>query len=192
MYQNTPPVGTIVWRDLTVPDAAAIRDFYARVVGWRAEPVSMGNYNDFNMLPPDGSDPAAGICYARGTNADLPPQWLMYIVVDDVDQSAAVCVKLGGAIVAPAHAAWAADRFCVIRDPAGAVCALSNHRPPRDAASRRLRSRRHPDRLEADLADAVNALIAELGGATLSECRRRHGRRRRRGAYSPRACRHRC
>jgi uncharacterized protein len=127
MYQNTPPVGSIVWRDLTVPDAAAIRDFYARVVGWRAEPVSMGSYNDFNMLLRDGSEPAAGICYARGTNADLPPQWLMYIVVDDVDQSAANCVKLGGSIVSPARG-MGGGRFCVIRDPAGAVCAL--YQPP--------------------------------------------------------------
>lgn len=123
MYQNTPPVGSIVWRDLTVPDAAAIRDFYARVVGWRAEPVTMGNYNDFNMLPLEGSDPAAGICYARGANADLPPQWLIYIVVEDVDQSATDCVKLGGSIVSPARG-MGGGRFCVIRDPAGAVCAL--------------------------------------------------------------------
>ncbi len=127
MSENTPPVGTIIWRDLTVPDAAAIRDFYARVVGWRAQPVSMGNYNDFNMLPPDTEEPAAGICYARGTNADLPPQWLIYVVVEDVDQSAADCVKLGGAVVAPPRG-MAGGRFCVIRDPAGAVCGL--YQPP--------------------------------------------------------------
>ncbi len=127
MAENTPPVGTVIWRDLTVPDAAAIRDFYARVVGWRAEPVNMGSHTDFNMLPPDGSEPAAGICHARGVNADLPPQWLMYIVVDDVDQSATDCVKLGGTIVSPQRS-MGGGRFCVIRDPAGAVCAL--YQPP--------------------------------------------------------------
>jgi predicted enzyme related to lactoylglutathione lyase len=123
MSENTPPAGTIVWCDLTVPDASAIRDFYARVVGWRAEPVNMGGYTDFNMMPPDGGDAAAGICYARDANADLPPQWLLYIVVDDVDDSAAECVKLGGAIVSPPRS-MGAGRICVIRDPAGAVCAL--------------------------------------------------------------------
>jgi predicted enzyme related to lactoylglutathione lyase len=127
MSENTPPAGTIVWCDLTVPDAAAIRDFYARVVGWRAMPVNMGNYHDFNMFPPEGTDPAAGICYARGTNADLPAQWLMYVVVDDVDQSAADCVKLGGTVVSPPRGMMG-GRFCVIRDPAGAVCAL--YQPP--------------------------------------------------------------
>ena len=38
-----PPVGTVAWTDLTVPDAEGIRDFYARVVGWVPEPVAMGN-----------------------------------------------------------------------------------------------------------------------------------------------------
>jgi predicted enzyme related to lactoylglutathione lyase len=127
MSENTPPVGTIVWRDLTVPDAAAIRDFYARVVGWRYESVSMGTYTDFTMFPPGGTDPAAGVCYARGPNADFPPQWLIYIVVEDVDQSAEDCVKLGGAVVAPPRGMMG-GRFCVIRDPAGAVCAL--YQPP--------------------------------------------------------------
>ena len=123
MTESTPPAGTIAWRDLTVPDAAAIRDFYARVVGWTPEPVDMGGYSDFNMLPAGSNEPEAGVCYARGSNADLPPVWLMYIVVDDVAWSAAECVRLGGSIVVPTRG-LAGGRFCVIRDPAGAVCAL--------------------------------------------------------------------
>jgi predicted enzyme related to lactoylglutathione lyase len=40
---STPPrPGTITWQDLTVPDAEALRDFYASVVGWKAQPVRMG------------------------------------------------------------------------------------------------------------------------------------------------------
>ena len=30
-------IGSVVWRDLTVPDAAPVRDFYAQVVGWDPE-----------------------------------------------------------------------------------------------------------------------------------------------------------
>jgi hypothetical protein len=58
----------------------------------------------------------------------LPAQWLIYIVVEDVDRSAARRRKLGGKVlVAPRP--MEGGRFCVIRDPAGAVCAL--YRPPR-------------------------------------------------------------
>ncbi|MGD8396469.1 MAG: VOC family protein [Candidatus Eiseniibacteriota bacterium] len=118
-----PRPGTILWHDLTVPDAGAVRDFYATVIGWRSEPVSMGEYDDFNLLAPGSDESVAGICHARGSNADLPPQWLVYVAVDDVDACAARCREAGGSVVAGPRAVGG-GRFCVIRDPAGAVLAL--------------------------------------------------------------------
>ncbi len=120
---TTPPVGTIVWMDLTVPDAEALRDFYAQVVGWESAPVQMGGYSDFTMVPPGVQDPVAGVCHARGENVDLPPQWLMYVVVEDVERSASECTRLGGQIIAGPRPLMG-GLFCVMRDPAGAVCAL--------------------------------------------------------------------
>ena len=85
MSDANPPAGSIVWRDLTVPDARVIRDFYGQVVGWDSTPHDMGDYDDYNILP-QGSDRAvAGICHARGSNADLPAQWLIYVTVEDVE-----------------------------------------------------------------------------------------------------------
>jgi hypothetical protein len=55
-------------------------------VGWRPEPVPMRGDGDFNMLAPANGQPAAGICHARGPNASLPPQWLMYVVVESVEK----------------------------------------------------------------------------------------------------------
>jgi uncharacterized protein len=118
-----PKVGTVIWRDLTVPDADRAREFYTAVIGWDAEPVEMGGYSDYNMLPPGTRDPVAGICFRRGVNADLPPQWLMYITVEDLDRSVARCTELGGRIVAGPRGMGEA-RYCVIQDPAGALCAL--------------------------------------------------------------------
>lgn len=120
---DRPSPGTIAWCDLTVSDAPTVREFYAEVAGWRAEPVSMGDYDDFSMLPPTGDAPVAGICHARGSNADLPPQWLIYVVVEDVDASAARARDLGGKVVV-APRPLAGGRFCVVQDPAGAHCAL--------------------------------------------------------------------
>jgi len=42
---DQPEAGTIVWTDLTVENAGEIRDFYCQVVGWRPEPVDMGDYS---------------------------------------------------------------------------------------------------------------------------------------------------
>ena len=118
-----PHIGTIAWTDLTVPDAEEVKEFYAKVVGWKVEAVDMEGYDDFCMIPPNGEDAAAGICHARGSNANLPPQWLVYIIVENVERSAALCKELGGQVLVPPRE-LGEGVFCVIRDPAGAVAAL--------------------------------------------------------------------
>ncbi|MCA9278587.1 MAG: VOC family protein [Phycisphaeraceae bacterium] len=119
---DTQRPGTIGWHDLTVENADQIRDFYAAVAQWKPEPVDMGGYSDFSMVASDGS-PTAGVCFKRGTNADIPSQWLMYIIVEDIDASIAACTKLGGSVLVGPKSMGSA-RYCVIRDPAGAVCGL--------------------------------------------------------------------
>lgn len=119
-----PGVGRVAWVDLTVPDAAAERDFYRQVVGWGSAEVEMGGYSDFNMLQPGSGDVAAGICHARGVNAGLPPVWLVYVAVADLEASTARCRELGGAVVAGPSGMGSYGRYCVIRDPAGAHLAL--------------------------------------------------------------------
>ncbi|MBI1827201.1 MAG: VOC family protein [Planctomycetes bacterium] len=116
-------IGAISWHDLTVPDGAKIRDFYAAVVGWKIGNVDLGGYDDFTMLAPESGEIVAGVCHARGAIADIPPQWLMYVAVTEVDASATECKSLRGRILVGPKPIGN-DRFCVIRDPAGAVFAL--------------------------------------------------------------------
>lgn len=115
--------GKIGWIDMTVDDADSIRDFYKAVVGWGSESVSMGDYSDYSMTMPANGEAVSGICHARGANADLPSGWLIYIVVEDVDASAATCIENGGEVIVPVNG-LAGGRFCVIRDPAGSTAAL--------------------------------------------------------------------
>lgn len=119
-----PEIGSITWCDLTVSDANKVKDFYEKVVGWKADPVLMGDYNDFSMIAPESNRIAAGICNAKGINAMLPPQWLIYITVADVDKSSKTCIEQGGKILVEPRTIPNYGRYCVIQDPAGAVCAL--------------------------------------------------------------------
>ena len=119
----SPQIGSIGWIDLTVSNASAVRDFYAQVANWDYSEVEMGDYSDYCMLPTGTAEPVAGICHARGENADIPPQWLMYITVANVAQSLAQCTQHGGEIIRPVREMGDA-KMAVIRDPAGAVCAL--------------------------------------------------------------------
>ena len=116
-------VGSVGWIDLTVPNADQVRDFYAKVVGWSVQPVDMGEYNDYCMVPPDDDDAVTGICFKRGDNANQPASWMIYIVVANLDESLAAVKALGGEMIGSIRDAGPA-RFCVIKDPAGATCAL--------------------------------------------------------------------
>jgi hypothetical protein len=120
--QADPRIGTFAWHDLTVEDAPVLRDFYAAVVGWRPEPVSMGDYDDFNLVAANGQ-PVAGVCHARGENAEVPPAWMNYVLVADLDTSLRRATELGGRVVVPTRDTGR-DRYAVVADPAGAVLAL--------------------------------------------------------------------
>jgi len=115
--------GAIIWQDLTVPNASAIKNFYADVTGWKPGKVDMGGYLDYEMTAPGSGEVEAGICHAKGENANLPAQWLIYIRVEDVEKAAEKCKALGGEIV-DGPRPLGDGTFVVIKDPAGAVAAL--------------------------------------------------------------------
>lgn len=120
---KTSNIGRIEWMDLTVGDAGSVQNFYTSVVGWKSSEVDMGHYNDFNINLPDTGDTIAGVCHAKGSNANLPSQWLVYVRVESVAESAEKCKKMGGEVLEGPRR-MGGSSFCVIKDPAGAVMAL--------------------------------------------------------------------
>lgn len=120
-------VGRISWLDLTVPNAAATRDFYRQVIGWSVEDVEVNDrgdrYADFNMLGEDG-EPAAGVCHARGTNLGLPPVWMLYLPVGDLAESLRLVREDGGEVLREAAGSEGEAAYAAVRDPAGACLAL--------------------------------------------------------------------
>ncbi len=116
-------IGGVCWIDLTTGKADDLRDFYSSVVGFEVEPLPMGEYDDYVMKSPEDEGGAVGVCHARGTNAQIPPQWMVYFNVKNLTASVADCEKRGGKVVCPPRE-LGDSHMCVIEDPAGAVCAL--------------------------------------------------------------------
>ncbi len=121
-------VGRIAWLDLTVPDAATLRDFYREVVGWSVHDVEMNHggegYADFGMLGENGK-PVAGVCHARGVNRGLPPVWLLYLPVGDFDESLRRVADEGGTVLKETRGGEGGFTYAVIQDPVGACVALT-------------------------------------------------------------------
>lgn len=114
-----PKPGQITWHDLTINDAEGVSDFYKEVVGWEKVPVNIGDYNDYGMNIPGTEETVTGVCHARGANANIPPQWLMYVNVADLDASLEKVLNLGGKVIGEKRS-WGEGHYCLIQDPAGA------------------------------------------------------------------------
>lgn len=118
-----PKVGTVGWVDISSDRCEELRDFYAHVIGWKSEAVDCGDFDDYNMIPPEGSDPAAGVCHKTAVTPDCDPMWMVYFTVADLDKSLEQVKARGGEVLTKKHA-YGSGGFAFIRDPAGAICAL--------------------------------------------------------------------
>jgi predicted enzyme related to lactoylglutathione lyase len=123
MAKDVKEVGEIVWVDYTVPNADKVQDFYRSVIGWEASEFKMGDYSDYVVKTADTKQTVAGICHARGDNAALPANWMVYIKVSNLDESLAAARSNGGEILAGPKE-FGKARFCVLKDPAGAAFAI--------------------------------------------------------------------
>lgn len=122
--ENKIAIGSVGWVDLTVNNTEEIRSFYQKVIGFQSAPVPMGEYNDYTMISPDDNIPYAGICNNKGTNKNLPPYWLVYFNVSDIELSCEIVKALGGELLFEPKNMSGYGKYCVIKDPAGAYCAL--------------------------------------------------------------------
>lgn len=127
MEQTKYKNGQFFWSDLTVPDASSLKEFYKEVVGWTESPVAMkdgaDSYEDYGMMI-DAETPAGGICNQRGVNRNIPPQWIMYVHVENVEESLEKALKLGGKLINESKKADGTYNYVIVQDPVGAVFGL--------------------------------------------------------------------
>ncbi|MGO9135906.1 MAG: VOC family protein [Methylovirgula sp.] len=116
--------GRFVWYELMTTDTEAARDFYANVLGWGTRDASMPGlaYSQFTV----GDVPVAGMLKLpdEARRMGIPPHWLGYVGVDDVDAAVARVSELGGAVHVPPTDISTISRFSVVADPQMAIFAL--------------------------------------------------------------------
>lgn len=111
--------GALVWNELASDDLNASTGFYSRLFGWTIErfPGSEQVYLGIR----NGERNNGGI--REATPPGVPPHWLVYFGVGDLDASMARVRELGGVVHAgPIDIQMA--RIAVVADPQGAVFAL--------------------------------------------------------------------
>lgn len=110
--------GSFTWNELNSRDPGAAAAFYARVFGWDGKPYEGPmEYTTFEI---DGR-PVAGMADMRGRVPDeVPPHWLVYFAVAELDGATATVKEHGGSVLVGPMDIPDMGRFAVVADPQGA------------------------------------------------------------------------
>jgi predicted enzyme related to lactoylglutathione lyase len=117
--------GTSGWNELVTTDTGAARNFFGKLLGWTFEDMPMPDGQGAYVVASAGGQRAAGMFQMSGENfKGVPPHWMGYITVTDVDAAAAKVSTLGGKVCIPPTDIPKVGRFCIISDPTGATVSL--------------------------------------------------------------------
>ncbi len=116
MSDNKPQYGEFCWNELLTPDVNAAKAFYEKLLGWTFQDHSM-DMGEYFMIH-RGEKGVGGMM--KVPSPDIPPHWMSYISVEDLDATLKKAASLGATIIKEATDVKDYGRFGIIKDPTGA------------------------------------------------------------------------
>ena len=110
--------GAVMWNELLTNDPEASIQFDSGLLGMGSS--KMPGPMDYTMLNVGGTD-VAGVMTITEDMGPVPPHWMVYFGVDDVDAAADKAASLGGSIEAPPADIPGIGRFAGLKDPQRAM-----------------------------------------------------------------------
>jgi predicted enzyme related to lactoylglutathione lyase len=114
------PHGAFAWNELLTRDVEGAKRFHAAVLGWTYDdmPTEDGAYT----VALAGGEPVGGImAMPDEMGSDMPPHWLCYVEVDDIDRRLAGVAAAGGQVLREAFDVPGVGRIAFVQDSGGAV-----------------------------------------------------------------------
>ena len=105
-------VGAMCWNELNTTDVEAAKAFYSAVLGWE-----YGGDEHYTDILNRGRVNGGMVQVDTG----MPPCWMPYFTVVDIDAGAARVQELGGSVIVPKQAVPGGSFWSVVADPAGAA-----------------------------------------------------------------------
>ena len=126
---RTPPHGIFCWNELSTNNLEAAKTFYRDLLGWKLHESDAAGMNYIEI---EAAGKRIGGMYQQSPEMGppMPPHWMAYIAVDNIDAVAARVAKLGGKVLVGPMNIPHVGRFAVINDPTGAaisIITLSGH-----------------------------------------------------------------
>jgi len=117
--------GTFCWVELMTADAERAKGFYGSLFGWEFEDLDILESTAYSV--PRIHNGEVGGMYEMGDDLreqGVPPHWMSYIAVDNVDEVANRAVELGGSTIREPFDVLDKGRMSVLMDPGGAPVAV--------------------------------------------------------------------
>jgi len=117
--------GMFNWTDLSTTDVAGAKRFYGELFDWNFEDMPISEGHTYSMARRGGQEVGAvSELMAEQRQQGVPPHWMAYIWVSDLDATAKQVEPLGGKVVVPPFDVLDVGRMCVLQDPTGAIVSL--------------------------------------------------------------------
>ena len=123
MPNEKPPSGRFCWNELMTRDTEGSAKFYSKLLGWSPTDSGMPGY-PYTLWKQGEGDAGGMMQMPEDVPAAVPPHWMSYVAVDDVDATAASVNDLGGTLLVPPQDIPNVGRFCILQDPSGATLGL--------------------------------------------------------------------
>ncbi|MBI2707540.1 MAG: VOC family protein [Proteobacteria bacterium] len=118
-----PQVGEFCWNELMTSDTKKAQAFYTALLGWTTQEHDMGD-KTYTMFM-SGDKGMGGMMQTPKDQANqIPPHWMSYICVADVEKTLEKAKSLGGTVKVPVTNVPGMGRFIIIQDPTGAHIAF--------------------------------------------------------------------
>jgi predicted enzyme related to lactoylglutathione lyase len=119
-YDGPPLPGTFCWDELHTKDQSAASQFYGALFDWTGK-VGADDPMKYWHWMNAGKD-IGGMMDLMSPS--VPPHWLGYVAVTDVDASCRKARDIGATVVVEPMDLPKVGKFAVVRDPTGATVAL--------------------------------------------------------------------
>lgn len=120
---NQSKFGDFCWNELATSDVEAAKKFYGKVFGWEFSEHDMGDMT-YTMIKVNDKQNAGMWAIPKDQEKQIPPHWMAYISVENIEASLEKAQKEGATIVKSITNAGDFGRLAIITDPTGAHIAL--------------------------------------------------------------------
>jgi uncharacterized protein len=118
-----PEIGEFCWNELATSNVEIAKDFYGKVFSWKFSDYDMGGMT-YTMIKKNDKEIAGIWAIPKDKEKEIPPHWMAYILVENLEASLEIAHKNGASIIKQASKMGDFGLFAIITDPTGAHIAL--------------------------------------------------------------------